>query len=692
MLCPIAAGCNLVESNNIPEGRDVDAQPDADESSDVDEQVDVQPLCLFNEYVYMDGCNKCAPGTTRPAGDDPGAGEDTECDAVLCEQDHRVAQHTCVPCEEGTMRAAGDDASGEDTTCDPIPCAEHEFVSGNACKACPMGLGRAAGDDPAGEDTDCDIALCAENEHVSEGKCVPCATGETQPPGDNPNGADTTCLDMCFTLWGVSCQAFDQGYIKAINTGEEDQFGHFVDIHEDVMVVGAPFEDSDGSDPTPLINNRKSESGAAFVYHRIDGQWKYVAYLKAPNPHEGDVFGASVAVYDDVIVVGAPKDDFDITDSPERTLIDSGAAYVFRRTPGTNSWLFEQTLKAPNADADDRFGTSVDVHNGVIAVGAYLEDGSSASDMSSNDMQNSGALYMFEKQADTWTLTDYLKASNRNGQDTLGRSVALDDGWLVVSAIGEDSALAGINQNGSDNDLTNSGAIYVFTNSGVGWIQQAYIKPLTPVFNGAFGHALDIEGDRLIAGSYLDNTTESKSGAAYVFHRQNNIWTQQAKLTPGEDAFSDQRFGFSVALEEGFAVVGAPRDGRRFLVAEEEPEGPRELEGRVGLHQPNTDPSGRQDVDVPAFQKTRRGAVYVFKKSEDQWPRHALIRPANADDDDFFGWNISLHHGTLGVGAIGESSGGKDKGSSSAPDPDPTNNDAPSAGAVYVRQLAPLVE
>jgi hypothetical protein len=74
---------------------------------------------------------------------------------------------------------------------------------------------------------------------------------------------------------------------------------------------------------------------------------------------------------------------------------------VFKRT-GTN-WEQEAYLKAPNADAGDRFGNSVSVSSDTIAVGANYEDsnqttitnGTTAS--TDNSALNSGAVYVFRK-------------------------------------------------------------------------------------------------------------------------------------------------------------------------------------------------------------------------------------------------------------------------------------------------------
>jgi len=82
--------------------------------------------CGLDEHVVGNSCESCAPGTTRPAGDDP-SGADTDCADVLCEADEYVQDHTCLSCADVnpatsdhsyTTNNSGDLASGDNTLCD----------------------------------------------------------------------------------------------------------------------------------------------------------------------------------------------------------------------------------------------------------------------------------------------------------------------------------------------------------------------------------------------------------------------------------------------------------------------------------------------------------------------------------------------------------------------------------------------
>src|SRR5439155_9843308 len=107
------------------------------------------------------------------------------------------------------------------------------------------------------------------------------------------------------------------------------------------------------------------------------------AYLKASNPgggspeeFVGDLFGVSVSVSGDTVVVGAILEDSNATgvngNQSDNSATNSGAAYVFARS-GTN-WSQRAYLKASNTATLDYFGSSVAVSSDTVVVGAMWED------------------------------------------------------------------------------------------------------------------------------------------------------------------------------------------------------------------------------------------------------------------------------------------------------------------------------
>jgi hypothetical protein len=195
-----------------------------------------------------------------------------------------------------------------------------------------------------------------------------------------------------------------QAYLKASNTGLGDEFGRSVALSGNTLVVGAMSEGSaaTGVNGNQADNNAKS-SGAVYVFTRTGGVWSQEAYLKASNTDVGDIFGVSVALSGDTLVVGALGEDSAATgvngNQADNNAFDSGAVYVFTRTGGV--WSQEAYLKASNTDPGDRFGVSVALSGDTMAVGATGEDSIATGvngNQADNSTFNSGAAYVFVAQ------------------------------------------------------------------------------------------------------------------------------------------------------------------------------------------------------------------------------------------------------------------------------------------------------
>ncbi len=108
----------------------------------------------------------------------------------------------------------------------------------------------------------------------------------------------------------------------------------------------------------------------------IDPTFQHQAYLKASNTGGGDVFGLSVAISGDTLVVGAIGEDSNATgingDQGNNSMLDSGAVYVF--TLSGTVWNQQAYIKASNTGGGDEFGQAVAIYDNTLVVGAHLED------------------------------------------------------------------------------------------------------------------------------------------------------------------------------------------------------------------------------------------------------------------------------------------------------------------------------
>ncbi|NJM94647.1 MAG: integrin, partial [Cytophagales bacterium] len=217
---------------------------------------------------------------------------------------------------------------------------------------------------------------------------------------------------------------------------------------------------------------------------------------------------------------------------------------------------------------------------GTLAVGAFGEDSNTTSiggNQSDNGAFGSGAVYVYTRDGlGAWSQQEYVKASNTDGGDEFGYSVALsgDGSTLAVGAHEEDSNATGVGGNPADNSALNSGAVYIYTRDGLGaWSQQAYVKASNTGGSDYFGWsvALSEDGSTLAVGANLEGSNATgvggnqadnsagSSGAAYVYTRDGlGAWSHQAYIKASNTGES-YRFGHSVALsgDGNILAVGA---------------------------------------------------------------------------------------------------------------------------------------
>ncbi len=309
-----------------------------------------------------------------------------------------------------------------------------------------------------------------------------------------------------------------------------DDFGLSVAVNGDVVVVGAPIAEI----------GENFNQGSAYIFVRPLGGWAGLvteqAKLTALDGAAFDLFGASVAVDGDTVVVGAHGDDIG-------TNSNQGSAYVFVKPPG--GWagaLTEQAkLTASDGAASDDLGFSVAVSGDTVAVGAPFDD------IGSNNLQ--GSAYVFVRPPGGWagarSESAILTASDGVANGLFGASVAASGNTVVVGA-----------------DLESSGqpAAYVFLEPNGGWAGALTENAKLNASDGAgfdvFRGAVAVSGDTVV-GSAFDNSGQA---AAYVFFKPNGGWagtrTEDVKLTASDGAASDE-FGSSVAVSGDTVVVGA---------------------------------------------------------------------------------------------------------------------------------------
>ena len=252
--------------------------------------------------------------------------------------------------------------------------------------------------------------------------------------------------------------------------------------------------------------------------------------MTASDAAAGDQLGLSVAISKNgqVVVAGALFDD-DLGNN-------SGSAYVFRRNAA--GMILETKLTASDGMAEDRFGHEVAVGagGGAVFVGASLGDAGAVAD--------TGAVYLYERNAAGVITETKLTASDAAATDNFGTALALSDGTLVVGAFGNDDA------------GTNSGSVYLFRRNAAGVIVERKLTASDAASGDNFGASVAIDGTTVVVGAELDDDGGVNSGSAYVYQPDSVGGLIETKLTASDTAVGDN-FGGAVALHNGTLVVGA---------------------------------------------------------------------------------------------------------------------------------------
>jgi hypothetical protein len=188
------------------------------------------------------------------------------------------------------------------------------------------------------------------------------------------------------------------------------------------------------------------------------------------------------------------------------------------------------------------------------------------------DNSSTGAAWVFTRSGETWIQQGAkLTGAEEEGHAKFGWSVSL-------SANGNTALIGGPgDEHGARVGGEEIGAAWVFARSGEKWTQQgAKLEGAGEFEEGGFGWsvALSGEGTTALIGAPLEETGGSAGdgevGSAYVFTRSGETWTQQGGALTGSGEAGEGGLGTSVALSSNgsTALIGAPRDGNVGLSLE----------------------------------------------------------------------------------------------------------------------------
>lgn len=349
----------------------------------------------------------------------------------------------------------------------------------------------------------------------------------------------------------------------------------------------------------------------------VDDSFEFTQIF-APSPERLDRFGGAMSIDGGELAVGVHGDT--IAGST------SGTIMVFDLQGGQ----FRRILIPEDAQPDDRFGISLDSHDGVVVGGAWGDD-----DLG----PYSGSAYVFDASSGDQLLKLLPEDGQRN--DQFGHAVGVSDGVIAVGSA-------------SDDDLGSmTGAVYFFDSQS-----GAQLSKLVPEDGGPqqnFGLRLIFRDDLLIVSATGDDDRGSDSGSVYVY-RYPELELMH-KLVP-DDLEKDDFFGDSISLIGNSLVVGSLRNSEAQVYVYDLTTGlitsklsaPDELAGDVfGSSVAMSD----QYVFVGASQgngaSLGSGSVYVFDRVTGEYA--ITVHATGGQTGDEFGASVAFEDGVLCVGA-----------------------------------------
>lgn len=255
-----------------------------------------------------------------------------------------------------------------------------------------------------------------------------------------------------------------------------DAFGQSIALTKNHLIIGAPRNDALGND-----------AGAAYIYKRENDTWRYQTKITASDGVAGDLFGISVAIDGNTILVGA--------DLHDEKAENAGAVYVY--VLEENKWKQEAKLMASDGGKTDIFGVRVALSENTALVSARRDDTEELG-------IDAGSAYIFVRDGSTWTQQVKLTSPDGQADDRFGRGVALSGDTAIISAMNHDA-------NGS-----NPGAMYVYKKSSGGWRYTSKFVATNSMPDDKFGWNVGLSNDVAIIATPNHDAKGQESGAVFI--------------------------------------------------------------------------------------------------------------------------------------------------------------------------------
>lgn len=350
---------------------------------------------------------------------------------------------------------------------------------------------------------------------------------------------------------------------------ENSLFGWATALDGEFAAVSAPMEPIDSI-----------EAGAVYIYKIVENEWKLIQKIVPENPELMQRFGAAIQLYGNILMISSPE-------SEDK----AGIVYVYEYK-GTQ-WIKTQELKPDHPIMFQNFGSSIEMGSGIAFIG------SRTSDFTGN---SSGTVYLFRQTENGWIQESKIVSPDSKKNDLFGAGVCIiDPSNIVISA-----------PMGSGK-ISESGLVYLYSNSITGWSIKQLIEPENGRTLGVFGSSIDYSNNQLIIGSMEALVDSVYSGEADLYKPDITGKWMLSNQFVSEKGDHHDHFGSNVAISDDYIVISSPKWDQT-----------------------------KKDGD--------EGTVFVFYKKDDSWAAAGQIIPNDLEKYDHFGSSIALKGEYLLIG------------------------------------------
>ena len=246
-----------------------------------------------------------------------------------------------------------------------------------------------------------------------------------------------------------------------------------------------------------------------------------------------------------------------------------------------------------------------------------------------------------------------LVPSQGGEYEWFGTSISVNGDYAIIGAPGNAFLAA------------KSGSAYVYKRIGATWVEQTRLTRSSGKDSDLFGQSVSISGDRAVVGvpgydigRYVDH------GAAIVYRRDGENWVPEATLVSGEPGGGGE-FGYSVAVDGDYIIVGAPRDapkGSAYIFMRSGTNWAPQAK-LIGTRGPQGNKFGHSVaidghyavVGDPEDEMNGPGSAYVFVRDGTSWSPQANLSGSDPEAFDSFGQSVAIDGVLAVVGAPGHS-------------------------------------